>query len=72
MHDFTGTLCAPVTGEEKYEMSDEPDAFSTERQVTAADINMAPSPSKHPSTAKKAPEETLTQLDIKNFAQRGV
>jgi hypothetical protein len=52
-------------------MSDEPDAFSIEGQEAAVSSSNAPSPSKHSSAANKASEETLTQLDIKNFAQRG-
>ncbi len=68
VHDFTGTLCAPVASEEDYKTSDAPDAFSTEGQAAAVGT---PSPSKYSIAANKTSEETLTQLDIKNFAQRG-
>jgi hypothetical protein len=68
VHDFTGTLCAPVAGEGALDTSsDDPVAFSTE----GSNADTPPSPSKFSQAASKVSEEKLTQLDIKNFAQRG-
>jgi hypothetical protein len=67
VHDFTGTLCAPVSSEDK----DASDSGQDAAEKLHTDGGGAPSsPSKFAAAAKGA-RETLTQLGIKNFAQRG-
>ena len=69
MHDFTGTLCAPVSYDEKSDKSSQGGVSSTKGNAAAGSSEAPVSPSKFASD--RGAGETLTQLGIKNFAQRG-
>ena len=69
MHDFTGTLCAPVSQDDKSDKSSQGGASSTKGDAAAGSSEAPVSPSKFASD--RGAGETLTQLGIKNFAQRG-
>jgi hypothetical protein len=64
VHSFDGTLCMPVSDKSTDE-SIQYDAFSNQSDSASS------SPSKRATPAEKEAGETLTQLGILNFAQRG-
>ena len=67
MHDFTGTLCAPVSHDEKSDMSSQGGVSSTKGNAGSSEAPVSPSK----FASDRGAGETLTQLGIKNFAQRG-
>jgi magnesium-transporting ATPase (P-type) len=70
IHDFTGTLCAPVSSGNTVESQKNLDAFSADN-VADGSRSSTHSLKVDSTPGSYTKKEALTQLGIKNFAQRG-